>query len=287
MTQLVLPAMRARGSGRIINMSSMGGEMALPGGSAYHASKYAVEALSDVLRFEVAPFGVDVVVVQPGVVKTRFGDTAVGAEPPAPHTGPYAGLARTLDRRVRASYAPGAKGASPAEVAAVVLKAVQAKQPSTRYKVTAQARLLPATRALLTDRGWDRLMRSQFPTRGERSAGRAAVAAGDDPRHEPGVRPQRAADAGGGSAGLAHAARGRRLARVAPPCAPRPAPHRDVPAAAGYLVELADPWRSCADRRARVRPRGRAGLVRHRPAGLPRAITAGCSPRHRTGEPPW
>ncbi|CAN5165300.1 hypothetical protein BH18ACT9_BH18ACT9_06740 [soil metagenome] len=144
-------------------MSSMGGQMSLPGGSAYHASKYAVEALSDVLRFEVAPFGIDVVVVQPGVVKTRFGDTAVGAEQPDISPGPYAGLSRILDKRVRKSYAPSSGGASPEDVARVVVKAVRADRPATRYKVTVQARLLPTARALLPDRAWDALMRSQFP----------------------------------------------------------------------------------------------------------------------------
>jgi len=126
LTQLVLPGMRAQQWGRVVNMSSMGGQMSLPGGSAYHASKYAVEALSDVLRFEVAPFGIDVVVVQPGVVKTRFGDTAVGAEQPDISPGPYAGLSRILDKRVSKSYAPSSGGASPEDVARVVVKAVRA-----------------------------------------------------------------------------------------------------------------------------------------------------------------
>jgi NAD(P)-dependent dehydrogenase (short-subunit alcohol dehydrogenase family) len=163
MTQLALPGMRAQRAGRVVNVSSMGGEMALPGGSAYHASKYAVEALSDVLRFEVAPFGVDVVVVQPGVIKTRFGDTAVGERAPAVHEGPYAGLSAVVDRRVRESYAPRTRGAGPDDVARVVVRAATTDRPRTRYKVTAQARLLPAARALLPDRAWDRLLRSQFP----------------------------------------------------------------------------------------------------------------------------
>lgn len=163
LTQLVLPSMRDQRSGRVVNMSSMGGEMALPGESPYHASKYAVEALSDVLRFEVKPFGVAVVVIQPGVVKTRFGDTAVGADVPATPTGPYAGLSGVLDRRVRASYAAGTRGATPEAVAKVVVTAATTAHPRTRHKVTAQARLLPAARALLPDRAWDRLLASQFP----------------------------------------------------------------------------------------------------------------------------
>ena len=86
LTQLVLPNMRAQGWGRIINISSMGGRLTFPGGAYYHATKHAVEALSDALRYEVKPFGVRVVVVEPGPVLTQFGgtavDTVVGADHP-------------------------------------------------------------------------------------------------------------------------------------------------------------------------------------------------------------
>src|SRR3954468_24003689 len=79
MCQLVLPGMRRRGWGRIVNISSMGGRLTFPGGGAYHGTKYAVEALSDALRFEVRGFGIDVAVIEPGLIKTRFGETAVGS----------------------------------------------------------------------------------------------------------------------------------------------------------------------------------------------------------------
>jgi NAD(P)-dependent dehydrogenase (short-subunit alcohol dehydrogenase family) len=79
MCQLVLPGMRRQGWGRIVNLSSMGGRMTFPGGGAYHGSKYAVEALSDAMRFEVRGFGIDVVVIEPGLIRTRFGETAVGS----------------------------------------------------------------------------------------------------------------------------------------------------------------------------------------------------------------
>lgn len=90
LTQLVLPAMRRQRFGRIVNLSSMGGRFTFPGGGFYHATKHAVEALSDALRLEVAPFGVAVSLIEPGPVRTKFGATAVGtlaqqsAEP-----GPY------------------------------------------------------------------------------------------------------------------------------------------------------------------------------------------------------
>src|SRR5439155_60293 len=77
LTQLVLPGMRRQHFGKIVNLSSMGGKLTFPGGGFYHATKYAVEALSDALRFEVQGFGVDVIVIEPGPIKTRFGDTAI------------------------------------------------------------------------------------------------------------------------------------------------------------------------------------------------------------------
>ena len=79
LTQLVLPGMRRRGRGRILNVSSMGGRITLPGGAFYHASKYALEGLSDALRMEVAQFGIDVVLIEPGPVKTPWNDVAAAS----------------------------------------------------------------------------------------------------------------------------------------------------------------------------------------------------------------
>ena len=78
LTQLVLPAMRAARAGKIVNLSSMGGKLVFPGGGFYHATKYAVEAISDALRFEVKGFGIDVILVEPGLIRTSFGTTAAG-----------------------------------------------------------------------------------------------------------------------------------------------------------------------------------------------------------------
>src|SRR3954465_8486455 len=79
MCQLALPGMRRQGWGKIVNVSSMGGRLVFPGGGFYHGTKYAVEAISDALRFEVAGFGVDVVIIEPGLIKTEFGTAAVGS----------------------------------------------------------------------------------------------------------------------------------------------------------------------------------------------------------------
>src|SRR5688572_9658489 len=88
LTQLVLPGMRRQGWGRVVNVSSMGGRLTFPGGGWYHASKPAVEALSDALRFEVQRFGIDVVVIEPGLIRTSFAEAAVGSI--EQDDGPYA-----------------------------------------------------------------------------------------------------------------------------------------------------------------------------------------------------
>ena len=89
MCQLVLPGMREQGWGKIVNVGSMGGRLTFPGGGVYHATKYAVEALSDALRFEVRGFGVDVILIEPGLIVTGFGEVAVGARwPTRPGTAP-------------------------------------------------------------------------------------------------------------------------------------------------------------------------------------------------------
>src|SRR6266568_1184824 len=90
LTQLVLPGMRRQGWGRIVNLSSMGGRLTFPGGAYYHATKHAVEAFSDALRFESRGFGVRTVIVEPGLILTSFGDAAVDSMTAAPDEGPYA-----------------------------------------------------------------------------------------------------------------------------------------------------------------------------------------------------
>lgn len=153
---LVLPGMRAAGGGRIVNISSMAGAFALPGGGAYHASKHALEALSDALRMEVRPFGVDVVVVRPGVVRTPFAATALSSPGLAEDGGPYEDLTRGLSERIAGAYAPGARGAlEPGRVARAVVRAATARRPRSRYRVGVAAWVLPLMRRLLPDRLWD------------------------------------------------------------------------------------------------------------------------------------
>jgi NAD(P)-dependent dehydrogenase (short-subunit alcohol dehydrogenase family) len=168
MCQLVLPGMRRQGWGRIVNVSSMGGRLTFPGGGAYHGTKHAVEALSDALRFEVRGFGVDVVVIEPGLIKTRFGDTAAGSIDATAAGGddPYGEFNAAVSKGTAEVYeGPLARlGGGPETVARVIERAITARRPKTRYKVTPSARLALAQRRLLTDRAWDAFMRTQFPT---------------------------------------------------------------------------------------------------------------------------
>jgi len=165
MCQLVLPGMRSQHRGRIVNLSSMGGRLTFPGGGIYHASKYAVEAISDALRFEVRGFGVEVVVIEPGLIVTNFGETAVGSVGETTGDGAYAGFNRRVAQAVENVYkGPLARfGAGPEAVASTIAGALTAERPRTRYPVTASARIMMAQRRLLPDRLWDLLMRTQFP----------------------------------------------------------------------------------------------------------------------------
>jgi len=166
LTQLVLPGMRRQRWGKVVNLSSMGGKLTLPGGGIYHSTKYAVEALSDALRFEVRGFGVDVIVVEPGPIKTEFGDTAIkrvdaiGGGDPA-----YAAFRDVLKQQIRGAYeGPMAMLAGQADdVAKIIEKAIAARRPRTRYPVTLGARMLLGLRRWLPDRAFDAFLRTQFP----------------------------------------------------------------------------------------------------------------------------
>ncbi len=162
--QLVLPGMRAVGAGRIVNVSSMGGRMTLPGGGAYHATKYAIEAFSDALRYETKGFGVHVVLVEPGPVTTEFGATANASVIDQPADGPYAEFMAGVGALVTKTYAKPPKGSSrPEAIAEVITTALTASRPKTRYLVGVAAHSIVATHALLSDRMWDRFLGTQYP----------------------------------------------------------------------------------------------------------------------------
>lgn len=168
LSQLVLPGMRRQGWGRIVNVSSMGGRLTFPGGGWYHASKHALEALSDALRFEVQGFGVDVVVIQPGLIRTGFADAAVGtiADRSEDPEGPYDGFNQAVAAATAGAYRNSISrmlGGGPEVVAATIERAISAKRPRTRYRVTGSARLFLVLRRLLPDRLWDAMVARTFP----------------------------------------------------------------------------------------------------------------------------
>ena len=170
MCQLVLPGMRRQGWGRLVNISSMGGRLTFPGGGYYHATKYAVEAISDALRFEVAGFGVGVVVVEPGLIRTGFADAATGSmDGTTAADGPYARFNAAVAKAVRDNYERGPflkLGGGPETVAAAIERAVTADRPRTRYAVTPSAHLFIGLRRLLPDRAWDALVSTVYPRPG-------------------------------------------------------------------------------------------------------------------------
>ncbi|MEK6228380.1 MAG: oxidoreductase [Actinomycetota bacterium] len=166
MSQLVLPKMRERGEGRVVNVGSMGGKVTFPGGGIYHASKYAVEAISDAMRFELGGFGVQVVLIEPGLIVTEFASAAAGfMNTGTSENGPYAEFNQAVAASTVGAYeGPTAKlGGGPETVAKAIDKAITARRPKARYPVTPSARIVMGQRKLFTDRMWDAFVGTQFP----------------------------------------------------------------------------------------------------------------------------
>jgi NADP-dependent 3-hydroxy acid dehydrogenase YdfG len=177
LTQMVLPKMRAQRWGKIVNLGSMGGRLTFPGGGYYHATKHALEAISDALRFELRGFGIDVILLEPGLITTEFGEAATasmadvagpGAASPAgdgSDEDPYAHFNATVGAVTAGAYDGPMRllGAGPERVAKVIERAITRGHPPARITITASAKLSIATRRLLSDRAWDAAMRAQFP----------------------------------------------------------------------------------------------------------------------------
>lgn len=161
LTKKVLPYMREQRSGKIINLSSMGGKMYTPLGAWYHASKHALEGWSDCLRLELAPFGIDVIIIEPGIIETEFGDVMSGPMMERSGDTAYAEMAKSVSKATAESYEKG--GGSPPEVIAkVISRAVAAKKPKTRYAKGKMGRPLIFLRKILSDKLFDKLIMSQM-----------------------------------------------------------------------------------------------------------------------------
>lgn len=159
LTQLLLPKMREKGAGKIINISSMGGKMYTPLGAWYHASKHALEGWSDCLRLELAQFGIDVVIIEPGAIKTEFGDVMTAPMLKRSGTGVYGKMAQTMAKATQDSYEAG-NASPPSVIANVVSKAIKARKPKTRYAAGKFAKPMIFIRTWFGDRIFDRVVMS-------------------------------------------------------------------------------------------------------------------------------
>jgi NAD(P)-dependent dehydrogenase (short-subunit alcohol dehydrogenase family) len=167
LTQLVLPKMRAQRWGRIVNVGSMGGRLSFPGAAHYHATKHALEAISDALRFELRGFGIDVILLEPGLITTEFGAAASAslADADVSSENPYAAFNAAVGAVTEDAYRGPLRllGGGPDRVAKAIERAIASRRPRSRVTVTPSAKLAIATRRLLSDRAWDAAMRAQFP----------------------------------------------------------------------------------------------------------------------------
>jgi len=156
--QLALPHMRAQRSGTIVNITSMGGKIHTPLGAWYHGTKFALEAISDCLRMEVQPFGIDVVVIEPGGIRTEWAGIAAEKLRQTSGHGPYAVQANAMAESMIGETS--VKWQSPPQIVAdTIAKAVTASKPKTRYAIGFGAKPMIFLRGILSDRAFDGMMR--------------------------------------------------------------------------------------------------------------------------------
>lgn len=165
LSQMVLPGMRRHGAGRIINVSSVAGEMSQPGAGIYHATKHAVEAIDEALRYEVSSFNIQVVGVLPGPVNTNFDEVAVAGIPDTGADSPYFIFKQNLAKMTREMLKPGGTGVlEPEEVANTIIEAATAESPKARYHVGAMSTIMGRVHDFLPDAIWDAAMGQMAPS---------------------------------------------------------------------------------------------------------------------------
>ncbi len=159
LTQLVLPGMREKGYGKIINISSIGGKIYTPFGGWYHATKHALEGLSDCMRLEAAPFGVDVIIIEPGGIATEWGAISAKNLKKTSSDGAYSKQAEMVADTMARMYESG-KVSPPSVISRIILKAVKARRPKTRYSAGYMSGIALFMRKILSDRMFDRIAMS-------------------------------------------------------------------------------------------------------------------------------
>ncbi|WP_292327137.1 SDR family NAD(P)-dependent oxidoreductase, partial [Mesorhizobium sp.] len=159
LTQLALPTMRQNKYGKIVNISSIGGKIYTPFGGWYHATKHALEGWSDTLRLEAKAFGIDVIVVEPGGIKTEWGPISAENLKKTSGTGAYAKAANKTAASMHEAYS-GSRLSAPSVVGVTILKAITARRPKTRYHSGYMAGTVLWMRRWLSDRMFDRIITS-------------------------------------------------------------------------------------------------------------------------------
>lgn len=161
LTQLVLPYMRAKKAGKIINVASIVGKVYAPLGAWYVASKHAIEGWSDCLRIEVEPFGIDVVIIEPGAIVTEFGDVMIGPMIERSGKGPYKPMVDAMSAMLKKEYDNKA-GSPPSVITNLLMKAVRSKKPKTRYYGGKYACTMLFIRKWFSDRLFDKMITSML-----------------------------------------------------------------------------------------------------------------------------
>lgn len=161
MTQKVVPFMRKENAGTIINTSSMGGKMYFPMGAWYHASKHAVEGLSDCLRLELMQFNINVVVLEPGFIATEFGSVLLKQFDKIKKDSAYRDIMDKIIAGTKKSEEPGGNS-DPKVISDAIVKIVNSKKPKTRYKVGKFSKMMPWMRVYLGDAAFDKIVMSQM-----------------------------------------------------------------------------------------------------------------------------
>ena len=164
-TQKVIPAMRKNGKGKIINIGSSGGEFTTPGGGVYQATKYALDSMNDAMRMEFKSFGIDVILIEPGAISSKFasnGDVLGTSE------GHYKELMRGISKVSHAAIEPNAWGTwSPTKLAAFIYKVSMSSRPKTRYRPGIVAKSLIFLKRWLPARLWDTMFMSSLTKQGK------------------------------------------------------------------------------------------------------------------------
>jgi NAD(P)-dependent dehydrogenase (short-subunit alcohol dehydrogenase family) len=162
LTQLVLPHLRERGAGRIINISSIGGKFYEPLGAWYHATKFAVEGFSDSLRVELAPFGIDVVLIEPGPIRTEWNEISRESLTETSRGGAYEEMAAGVRQVLERADTSRLMSSGPDVVARKIVKAATTRNPRARYPVGRNAGTILRARRLLPDAAFDRIVSRMY-----------------------------------------------------------------------------------------------------------------------------